>query len=131
MSDQSLHGSIITSQLIASIATRTTLETPGVLRVEPTNQGFLLRLGPAALQNLRHAGSQNGTYQHDGVTATISDGTARVHLDIATDIAYTALQVAEKVQQRVRESISHTGLTPGTIDITILAIEPHRGTAML
>lgn len=131
MSDQSLQGSIITSQLIASIATRTTLETPGVLRLEPTNQGFLPRLGPAALQSLRHPGSQNGTYQHDGVTATISDGTARVHLYIATDIAYTALHVAEKVQQRVRESISHTGLTPGTIDITILAIERRRGTTTL
>ncbi len=99
--------------------------------MNPPIQGFLPRLGPAALQNLRHPGSQNGTYQHDGVTATISDGTARVHLDIATDIAYTALDVAETVQQRVRESISHTGLTPGTIDVTILAIEPHRGATML
>ncbi|MFF2029866.1 Asp23/Gls24 family envelope stress response protein [Arthrobacter sp. NPDC058192] len=128
MSDQSLKGSIITSQLIASIAARTTVETPGVLRLEPTHQGFLPRLRPAALQNLRHPGSQNGTYQHDGVTATISDGTASVQLYIATDVAYTALHVADQVQQRVRESISHTGLTPGTIDITILAIEPRRGT---
>ncbi|MDR7085067.1 putative alkaline shock family protein YloU [Arthrobacter ginsengisoli] len=128
MSDQSVQGSIITSRLIASIATRTALETPGVLRIEPTVQGFLARLGPAALQNLRNPRSQNGTYRHNGVTATISDGTAHVHLDIATDIAYTALNVAETVQQRVRESISHTGLTPGTIDITILAIEPHSGT---
>ena len=130
MSDQPLQGSIITSQLIASIATRTTLETPGVLRLEPTIHGFLARLGPSSLRNLRNPGSQNSTYRHDGVTATISDGTARVHLDIATDIAYTALDVAETVQQRVRESISHTGLTPGTIDITILAIEHHRGTTI-
>lgn len=131
MPDQYLQGSIITSRLIAALATRTTLETPGVLRLEPTFQGFLARLGPAALQNLRNPRSQNGTYRQSGVTATISDGTARVHLDIATDIAYTALRVAETVQERVRESISHTGLTPGTIDITILAIEPHRGTATL
>ena len=130
MSDQPLRGSIITSQLIASLATRTALETPGVLRLEPTIQGFLAGLGPAALHHLRSPGSQNGTYRHNGVRATISDGTASVHLDIATDIAYTALQVAESVQQRVRESISHTGLTPGTIDITILAIEPHRNTEM-
>lgn len=127
MSDPPLQGSIITSQLIASLATRTTLETPGVLRLEPTVQGLLARLGPAALRHLRNPRSQNGTYRHDGVTATISDGTARVHLDIATDIAYPALDVAEAVQQRVRESISHTGLTPGAIDITILAIEHHRG----
>ena len=126
MSDPPLQGAIITSQLIASLATRTTLETPGVLRLEPTVHGFLARLGPAALRHVRGSGSQDGTYRHDGVTATISDGTARVHLDIATDIAYTALDVAEAVQHRVRESISHTGLTPGAVDITILAIEHRR-----
>ena len=130
MSDPPLQGSIITSQLIASLATRTTLETPGVLRLEPTVQGFLARLGPAALRHLRNPGSLNGTYRNDGVTATISDGTARVHLDIATDIAYTALDVAEAVQQRVSASISHTGLTPGAIDITILAIEHNRSTTI-
>ncbi|MET1066063.1 MAG: hypothetical protein ABWX85_14010 [Arthrobacter sp.] len=130
MSDQSLQGSIITSQLIATIAARTTLETPGVLRLEPAFEGFLARLGPASLQNLRNPRSQNGTYRQNGVTATISDGTARVHLDIVTDIAYTALRVTETVQERVRESISHTGLSTGTIDITILAIEP-RGTGIL
>lgn len=123
MSDQPLQGSIITSRLIAALATRTTLETPGVLRLEPTVQDFLARLGPVTLRNLRKPGGQDDTYRHDGVTATISDGTARVHLDIATDIAYTALDVAEAVQQRVRASISHTGLTPGAVDISILAIE--------
>ncbi|WP_434620317.1 Asp23/Gls24 family envelope stress response protein [Arthrobacter sp. A5] len=130
MSEQPVQGQVITSQLIASLAARTALETPGVLRLEPTIQGFLARLGPAALQNLRNPGSQNGTYRHDGVTATISDGTARVHLDIATDIAYTALNVAEIVQHRVRESISHTGLTPGRVDISILAIEPQPRTKL-
>lgn len=129
MSDEPLQGSIITSRLIASIASRTTLETLGVLRLEPTPQGFLARLGPA-LRNLRNTGTQDSTFRHDGVSATISGATARVHLDIATDIAYTALDVAETVQQRVRESISHTGLTPGAIDITILAIEHHRGTTI-
>lgn len=128
MSDPPLQGSIITSQLIASLAIRTALETPGVLRLEPTVQGFLARLGPAAVRRLRNPGSQDGTYRHDGVSATISNGTARVHLDIATDITYTALDVAEAVQRRVRESISHTGLTPGAVDITILAIEQRRGT---
>ncbi|MDJ0358523.1 hypothetical protein [Paenarthrobacter sp. PH39-S1] len=130
MSEQPVQGQVITSQLIASLAARTALETPGVLRLEPTIQGFLARLGPAALQNLRNPGSQNGTYRHDGVTATISDGTARIHLDIATDIAYTALNVAETVKHRVRESISHTGLTPGRVDISILAIEPQPRTKL-
>ncbi|PYI69778.1 hypothetical protein CVV68_01330 [Arthrobacter livingstonensis] len=124
MSDPYLPGSLINSQLIASLAARTALETPGVLRLEPTLEGFLARLGPAALRSLRHPGSQDGSYRHDGVTATINDGTARVDLDIATDIAYTALTVAEAVQQRIHENISHTGLTPGRIHIHILSIEP-------
>lgn len=131
MSDQSLEGAVITSRLIASIAARTAIETPGVLRLEPTPHGFMARFRPAAVQNRRNPRSLNGTYRHNGVTATISDGTARVHLEIATDIAYTALLVAEAVQLRVRESISHTGLSPGTVDVTVVAIEPHRDTAVL
>lgn len=131
MSDQPLQGQVITSQLIASLAARTALETPGVLRLEPTIQGFLARLGPAALHNLRNPGSQNGTYRHDGVSATITDGTTHVHLDIATDIAYTASTVAETVRERVRENIRHTALTPGPVDITILAIEHPRGTTLI
>ncbi|AXJ10628.1 Asp23/Gls24 family envelope stress response protein [Arthrobacter sp. PM3] len=128
MSDQFLQGAIVSSRLVCSIATRTALETPGVLRLEPAIQGFPARL--AALQDLRHPGSQNDTYQHDGVTATISDGTVSVHLYIATDIGYTALDVAENVRQRLRESIRYTGLTPGRIDVTILTIEPRRGTTI-
>lgn len=126
MSEQPLQGQVITSQLIASLAARTALDTPGILRLEPTLQAFLAQLGTAALQNLRNFGSQNGTYRHDSVSATITDGTAHVHLDIATDIAYTALQVAQTVQQRVRENINHTGLTPGKVDVSILAIEPRK-----
>lgn len=125
MSEKPLQGQVITSQLIASLAARTALETPGVIRLEPTVQGFLARLGPAALKNLRNPGSRDGAYRHDGVLATISNDTVRIHLDIATDIAYTALKVVETVQQRIRESISHTGLTPGRVDISILAIEVH------
>ena len=124
MPDQHHQGSLINSQLIASLAARTALETPGVLRLEPTLQGFLARLGPAALRSPRHPGGQDGSYRHDGVSATINDGAVRVHLDIATDNAYTALTVAEAVQQRVHNTIRHTGLTPGPIHIRILAIEP-------
>lgn len=124
MSDQPLQANLITSQLVASLAARTALETPGVLRLEPTVQGLLTWFGPAALQNLRSRRSETGTYRHDGVTATINNRTAHVHLDLATDIAYTALNVAENVQHRVQENIAHTGLIPGNIDITILAIEP-------
>ncbi|MDJ0315250.1 hypothetical protein [Arthrobacter sp. H35-D1] len=129
MSEQPFQGALVNSQMIASLAARTALETPGVLRLEPTIQGFLAQLGPAALRSLLKPKSQNGSYRHDGVTATIVDGTVQVHLDIATDIAYTALSVAQSVQNRVRETLQHTGLTPGHIHINILAIEPCTDTA--
>ena len=123
MSESDLQGTLINDHLIASLAARTTLETPGVLRLEPTIQGFLARLGPSVLRSIGDPRSHDSCYQHDGISATIDEGIARVHLDIATDITYTALMVAESVQQRVRESIRHTGLTPGEIHIHILAIE--------
>lgn len=124
MSEHPVQGALVNSQLIASLAARTALETPGVLRLEPTIQGFLAQLGPAALRRLLKPKSQDGSYRHDGVTVTISDGTAQVELDIATDIAYPALRVAEAVQNRVRQALRHTGLTLGHIHINILAIEP-------
>lgn len=127
MSDQPLEGHVVVGRMIASMAARTALETPGVLRLEPTLQGFLARLGPAVLHSLRGSDSEDGTYRNDGVTATIIDGIARVHLDLATDIAYTAIHVAETVKRRVREGIGHTGVIPGEVDVSILAIEPRRG----
>lgn len=125
MPEPPLQGRIVTGELIASLAARTALETPGVLRLEPTVQGFLARLG--TLHGLCGPGGEEGPRRHDGVTATITDGIAHVHLDIATDIAYTALDVAATVRQRIRESIGRTGLTPGEVGISILAIERSRG----
>ena len=127
MSEQDFHGSLISSELIASLAARAAVETPGVLRLEPTIKGFLASLGPAARQSLRAPVGQDGTHRIDGVTATIANGSVSVQLDIATDIAYTALTVADAVQQRVRETIVHAGLVPGRIHIHILAIESALG----
>jgi uncharacterized alkaline shock family protein YloU len=127
MPDEPLEGRIVVSDLIASLAARAALETPGVLRLEPTVRGFLARLGPAVLHTLRPSESQDGDDRHDGVTATITGGVARVRLEIATDIAYTALDVAQAVQRRVRADIARTGLTPGAVEISILAIEPRPG----
>lgn len=128
MSEQPIPGQIVTGKLIASLAARTALETPGVLRTEPTVQGLLTRLGPAVIRKFSGAGGPDGVFRDDGVTVTLSGGTARVHLDIATDIAYTALNVAEALRERIREIIRHTGLVPGEVEISILAIECDRGT---
>lgn len=104
---------------IEAVAARTAIETPGVLRLEPTIKDLLGRVGSLGGPRTGLAGNR----QHEGVVVTIIDGMARVHLDIATDITYTALQVAETVQERVLEGLRKAGLIPGTVDISILAIE--------
>lgn len=105
---------------IEAAAARIAIETPGVLRLEPTIQDLVGRVSA-----LGGAGTgRGGNRQHEGVVATIIDGTVRVHLDIATDITHTALQVAHAVQERVFEGVRATGLIPATVDVSILAIEP-------
>ncbi|MDO5745590.1 MAG: hypothetical protein Q4P23_14135, partial [Micrococcaceae bacterium] len=105
---------------IEAMAARIALQTPGVLRLEPTIQDLIGRV--AALGG---AGTGRGrNRRHDGVVATIIDGMVRVRLDVATDITHTALQVAHAVQERVFEGVRATGLIPGTVDVSILAIEP-------
>ncbi len=109
---------------IEALAAQAARQTPGVLRLEPTIRDLLGRIGPTGAER----NGPGANRRHEGVVATISDGIARVHLDIATDITYTALRVAETVQDRVCQGIRKTGLIPGNVDISILAIEPANAT---
>ncbi len=123
MSDHPLEARLISSHLIADLAARTALETPGVLRLEPTLKSLLNRLGTGTIKNLRRTDTRTTPARHDGVFVTIHHGIADIQLDIATDIAFTALNVAQAVREQIARTISHTGLSPGRIDISILAIE--------
>lgn len=122
MSDHPLEARLISSRLIADLAARTALETPGVLRLEPTLKRLLTHLGTGTIQNLRRTDTRTAS-RHDGVFVTVHNGIADVQLDIATDIAFPALNVAQAVRERIARTISHTGLIPGRIDISVLAIE--------
>lgn len=123
MSEHPLHGRLINSGLIAALAARTALDTPGVLRLEPTLRHLLTRLGTTAVKNLSRDGGQGAAFRYDGVSVTLHKGTADIQLDIATDMAFTALSVANSVQQRIRQALTYTGIIPGRVDIIILAIE--------
>jgi uncharacterized alkaline shock family protein YloU len=123
MSEHPIQGRLISSSLIAGLAARTALDTPGVLRLEPTLRHLLPRLGTTAAKNLHPGRDHGAALRHDGVFVTLHEGTADIQLDIATDMAFTALTVADSVQQRIRQAIMYTGITPGRIDILILAIE--------
>ncbi len=123
MSEPPLEARLIRSHLIADLAARTALDTPGVLRLEPTLRNLLTHLGKGTIQNLRRTDTRTTPARHDGVFVTVHNGIADVQLDIATDIAFAALNVAQAVREQIARTISHSGLTPGRIDISVLAIE--------
>ncbi|MGM0929385.1 MAG: hypothetical protein ACQEXN_06730 [Actinomycetota bacterium] len=123
MSERPLEPRLINSDLVADLAARAALETPGVLRLEPTLKNLLAHLGSGAAQILGRNRVDSTPTRRDGVFATVRDGVADIHLDIATDIAYAALTVAQAVRGQITGALSRTGLTPGRIDIAVLAIE--------
>ncbi|MCG2624373.1 hypothetical protein LVY72_20995 [Arthrobacter sp. I2-34] len=123
MSERPLEARLINSDLVADLAARAALDTPGVLRLEPTLKNLLAHLGAGTAHILDRTRTDSTPTRRDGVFATVHDGVADIHLDIATDIAYTALTVAQAVRVQIARAVSHTGLTPGRIDIAILAIE--------
>ncbi len=123
MSDHPLEARLISHHLVADLAARTALDTPGVLRLEPTLKSLLTRLGTGTIQNLRRTDTRTTPARHDGVFVTVHSGIADVQLQIATDIDFAALNVAQAVREQIALTISHTGLTPGRIDISVLAIE--------
>lgn len=123
MAEKPVRGRLIDGGVIADLAIQAVRDTPGVLRLEPTLRNLLTGLGPRLGRNLPGTGGRVKTSRHDGVWATVRGGRADVQVDIATDIAFTALAVAEELQRRIRQRISLTGLEAGRIDVTILAIE--------
>jgi hypothetical protein len=123
MSEKFVTGAAVTSRIIASLAARAALETPGVLRLESTLNDVLSRLHPAAMEPAPDPTDESGGCRRDSAWAKINGGVAHVHLEIATDMARAALAVSDAVRERVRQGIWNTGVEAGSIDISILAIE--------
>ncbi|MBD8042547.1 Asp23/Gls24 family envelope stress response protein [Arthrobacter sp. Sa2BUA2] len=135
MSDKPLHGQLVDSALVAGIAARAARETPGVLRLATARSHLLARLRTGVSQSwrttagwaARRPGDPEAPKVRDGVVAMIRDGTATIEVDLATDAAYNALDVADQVRDRVAQALRATGITTGPVNVTVLAIEPSAG----
>ena len=123
MTDRPLQGKVIGSSVIAGVAARAARETPGILRVEPTLGHLILRLRASARNSLRRRPDFGSRTSSDGVVAAVTDGQATIDLEVATDARFNALEVAADLQERVRQALAGTGVTPGPVNVTILAIE--------
>ncbi|MBD7994714.1 Asp23/Gls24 family envelope stress response protein [Arthrobacter sp. Sa2CUA1] len=131
MSDKPLHGQLVDSALVAGIAARAARETPGVLRLATARSHVFARLRLGATQSwrttagwaARHSGDPDAPTLRDGVVAQIHDGTATIEVDLATDAAWNALDVAAEVRERVAQALHATGITTGPVNVTVLAIE--------
>ena len=135
MSDKPLHGQLVDSALVAGIAARAARETPGVLRLATARRHLFARLRTGAAQSwrttagwaARRPGDPDAPNLRDGVVAMIDDGTATIEVDLATDAAYNALDVAEQVRDRVAQALRATGIAAGPVHVTVLAIERRAG----
>lgn len=131
MSDKPLRGQLVDSALVAGIAARAARETPGVLRLATARSHVLSRLRTGAARSwrttagwaVRRPGDPDAPNLRDGVVAVIHGGTATIDVDLATDAAYNALDVAANVQDRVAQALRATGVAAGPVNVTVLAIE--------
>lgn len=136
MSDKPLHGQLVDSALVAGIAARAARETPGVVRLATARSHVFsrLRLGAAsswrttAGRAVRHSGNPDAPTLRDGVVARIHDGAATIEVDLATDAAFNAREVATTVRDRIAQALVATGVGVGSVDVTVSAIEPAPGT---
>ncbi|WP_312182563.1 hypothetical protein [Arthrobacter sp.] len=131
MPEKPLRGQLVNSGLVAGVAARAARETPGVLRLETARSHRLARLGTRAARSwrttagwaARSPGAPGAPDLRDGVVATIKDGTASIEVDLATDAAFNAQEVAAQVRERIALALRATGITAGSVNVTVLAIE--------
>lgn len=127
MPDQPLAVQVADLDALADSLTSELMEQPGLLRLEPTVKSMIrkFKLGVVA-PTQPGSGSSVGepsAVTRDGLVLSVADDRVYVSADIATDIDHRALGLAEQLQLLIAQRIRDSGLTPGEIDITILAIE--------
>lgn len=87
--------------------------TSGVLRIEPTLRG--------AVQAWR-SGDGDEPAQHLQLTVRGTMVDVAVHVAVAAD--HQARLLAHRLRERLRVHLTDRGLVPGTVEISILVIEP-------
>lgn len=127
MSEPPLESRIVDLTLVTETLRASLIAQPGLLRLEPTVRSALKRLKISSVnalhQTLRPESAGPDVATSDGLVLSLVDGVLNAQIDIATDIGYPALGLAERLQAVAAETIQRSGLTVGTIDVTILSIE--------
>lgn len=126
MSDHPINARPVNHETLADALSQALLDVPGVLRLEPTLKSTFLRLRNASTHSLHKVTKTEDAgiaAARDGLHLTITGNEVNLIVELATDIAYSAVTTAEKAQQRATQTIEQAGLRARTIDIAILSIE--------
>lgn len=90
----------------------TILETPGVLRIEPTLLGLA--------KTYTGVGDGPGRHLH----LRTRQGLADISVNVAVSSAQPARLLAHQLRALITDALVDRGLVPGAVDVGILAIEP-------
>ncbi|WP_410595697.1 Asp23/Gls24 family envelope stress response protein [Amycolatopsis sp. lyj-23] len=112
---------VIADPVIASVAARAAIATPGVVRLEPGLRGLVTAWTRAARQRWKGLDPAPA----DGVRVRTADGRVSVHIDLVTAAADQAAAVGRAVQRAVTRFVAEqTGLVVDEVSVSIMDIEP-------
>ncbi|WP_208739477.1 hypothetical protein [Arthrobacter agilis] len=128
-SDQSLRASAVDLEALADTLSDALAAHPGVVRLEPTVRSVIDRWTPAAIDQMHRTlrpAARPPVVARDGLVLSMTDLVLTLQIDLATDIRRSALELAQEAQDLAGRLVQDAGLTIGSIDVTILAIEGAR-----
>ncbi|WP_410608665.1 Asp23/Gls24 family envelope stress response protein [Amycolatopsis sp. lyj-109] len=112
---------VIADPVIAGVAARAAIDTPGVVRLEPGLRGLVTAWTRAARQRWKGLDPAPS----DGVRVRTADGRVTVHIDLVTAGADQAAAVGRAVQRSVTRSVAEQiGLVVDEVSVSIMDIEP-------
>lgn len=98
------------------------LQTEGVWRLEPTVAGTVASFLPSVAEVKAKGASALAPRRFDGISIQRTGASLDVTVDLATLWTFAAVDVARVVQGRLHEALVEAGVSPGLIDITVLAV---------
>lgn len=109
----------VSDTAVARIAAHTARQVPGVLALRPDLTQSMARLA----QRLVSGERDSSGIPTDGVSATVTEGTALVHVALVTHFGRNCREVAQSAQDAVARAVTgYTGLR-ATVNVTITDVE--------
>ncbi|SDS92258.1 hypothetical protein SAMN04488543_2649 [Friedmanniella luteola] len=103
---------VVADDALSSSLVTAVLATPGVVRLEPTLQAALRRLG-----------GSTGTGATGEVRVTRRGEIVDLSVDVVTEPDAQARRTAEAVRARLRTLLAEQGLQAGSVSVSVLSIE--------